>query len=339
MPKTHHVTLTRSDREWLIEYIGRGSAPAREQTRARVLLKADEGLERPYWSRARIAGALELSSGCVANIRRRYADRGLEDCVRRKAPDREYKTKYKTKLDGEQESELIRLTYSESSEGRSQWVIPSEQSARFVAKMEDVLAVYRRPYDPARPVVCMDAMSRQLVKHVREPIGLRPGRAFREDHHYKRNGIVSLPDFFNPLMCWRTVMTRKRRTKNRLGRVHLYASGGALPDGGARRKSSWTPCLSSLYEAFSPAEAHSLAARLEIHYTPEHGSWLSVAETEQSVLIRRALSRRVPDRVSMTRLTASWARRRNQAKRAVDWQFTTTDVWLKLKLLKPNVDA
>ena len=100
-----------------------------------------------------------------------------------------------------------------------------------------------------------------------------------------------------------------------------------------------THCLSSLYEAFGPAEARGLAARLEIHYTPEHGSWLNVAEIEQSVLARQALGRRVPDRMSMTRLTTAWAQRRNQAEGTVDWQFTSADARIKLKRLYPNIDG
>ena len=117
MPKTHRVTLTGSDREWLIEFIGRGEAFAREQARARVLLKADDGPEGPAWSDDRIAEALELSAGGVAGIRRRFSERGTRSTVQRKAPDREYERK----LDGEQEAKLIRLACSEAPEGRSQW--------------------------------------------------------------------------------------------------------------------------------------------------------------------------------------------------------------------------
>ena len=117
MPKTHSVELTDDDRRWLLEFIGRGEAPAREQTRARVLLKADEGPSGPAWPDDRIAEALELSSGGVAGIRRRFCERGLTGCVERKSPDREYETK----LDGEQEAKLIQLACSEAPEGRSQW--------------------------------------------------------------------------------------------------------------------------------------------------------------------------------------------------------------------------
>jgi transposase len=117
MPKTHRVVLTDADRQWLLEYIGRGEASARAQTRARVLLKADEGPDGPAWSDDQIAEALELSSGGVAGIRRRFSKRGTRSTVQRKAPDRTYETK----LDGEQEARLIQLACSEVPEGRSQW--------------------------------------------------------------------------------------------------------------------------------------------------------------------------------------------------------------------------
>jgi len=115
--KTYRVELTDADRDWLLEFIGRGAAPAREQTRARVLLKADQGPNRPAWSDERIAEALELSAGGIGGIRRRFSKRGLEGCVRRKRPDGEYERK----LDGEQEAELLRLACSDAPEGHSQW--------------------------------------------------------------------------------------------------------------------------------------------------------------------------------------------------------------------------
>jgi len=115
--KTYRVELTEADRRWLLEFIGRGAAPAREQTRARVLLKADQGPEGSAWPDDRIAEALELSVGGTKGIRRRFAERGLEGCVRRKNPDREYERK----LDGDQEARLVQLACSEAPEGRSQW--------------------------------------------------------------------------------------------------------------------------------------------------------------------------------------------------------------------------
>jgi hypothetical protein len=221
-------------------------------------------------------------------------------------------------------------------------VIPPEKNARFVAKMEDVLAVYRRPYDPERPVVCMDEMPRQLLKHVRDPIPMKPGTSYREDHHYKRSGTVSLFTFFEPLAGWRMVMTRRRRTKIDWARcirrllVEHYPMAERIV---LVMDNLNTHNLSSLYEAFEPAEARSLAARLEIHYTPEHGSWLNVAEIEQSVLARQALGRRIPDLAFMRSITTDWAERRNQSGGSVDWRFTTADARIKLKRLYPSIEG
>jgi len=221
-------------------------------------------------------------------------------------------------------------------------MIPPEQNARFVAKMEDVLAVYRRPYDPKAPVVCMDEMPRQLLKHVRNPIPMEPGASYREDHHYKRNGTVNLFTFFEPLAGWRAVMVRRHRTKVDWARCirRLLVDHYPMAERVVLVMDNLnTHNLSSLYEAFGPAEARGLAARLEIHYTPEHGSWLNVAEIEQSVLARQALGRRVPNLVSMRSVTTGWAERRNESGGTVDWQFTTADARIKLKRLYPNIEG
>lgn len=206
--------------------------------------------------------------------------------------------------------------------------------------MEDVLSVYRRPYDEAYPVVCMDEMSRQLLKQVREPVAMESGAPYRYDHHYERNGTVNLFTFFEPLASWRIVMTRERRTK-----VDWAECVRALLEEHYREAKKVvlvmdnlnTHCLSSLYEAFAPAEARRLAERLEIHYTPEHGSWLNMAEIEQSVMARQALSRRVPDCAAMETVTTAWYEKRNAAEASVDWQFRAEDARIKLKRLYPDI--
>jgi hypothetical protein len=163
--------------------------------------------------------------------------------------------------------------------------------------MEDVLEVYRRPYDPDRPVICMDEMSRQPLGHVREPTKAEPGTPRRHDHHYERNGTVNLFTFFEPLAAHRVVLTRDRRTMVDWAECVRTVLDEHYPDAETVvlvMDNLNTHGLSSLYEAFEPAEARRLAERLEIHYTPEHGSWLNMAEIEQSVLARQALSRRIP---------------------------------------------
>ena len=224
---------------------------------------------------------------------------------------------------------------------KRQWVIPPEQSARFVAKMEDVLSVYRRPYDPNRPVVCMDEMSRQLLRHVRDPIETSPGTPYRYDHHYERNGTAQLFTFFEPLASWRAVMVRGRRTKVDWAECVRRLLDTCYPDAETVvlvMDNLNTHDLSSLYEAFEPQKARRLAERLEIHYTPEHGSWLNMAEIEQSVLARQALGRRVPDRAAMEQVTTAWAEGRNEADATVDWRFTTEDARIKLKRLYPKIE-
>jgi hypothetical protein len=223
-----------------------------------------------------------------------------------------------------------------------QWVIPPEQDARFVAKMEDVLAVYRRPYDPDRPVVCMDEMSRQLLRHVYTPTAAKPGTPRRHDHHYKRNGTVNLFTFFEPLAARRVVLTRERRTKIDWAECVRKVLDTQYPNAETVvlvMDTLNTHGLSSLYEAFAPAEARRLARRLEIHYTPEHGSWLNMAEIEQSVMARQALSRRIPTREAIEQRTTAWQERRNAAEATVDWQFTTDEARIKLKRLYPMIET
>jgi len=207
--------------------------------------------------------------------------------------------------------------------------------------MEDVLSVYQRPHDPDRPVICTGEMSRQLLKHVREPTEARPGTPRRHDHHYERNGTVNLFTFFEPLANHRVVLTRDRRTKvdwaecvrEVLDTCYSSAQKVVLVMDNLN-----THGLSSLYEAFRPIEARRLAERLEIHYTPEHGSWPFVAEIEQSVLARQALSRRIPDREAIKQRTTAWQKQRNAVDANVDWQFTSEEARIKLKRLYPKID-
>jgi hypothetical protein len=210
-----------------------------------------------------------------------------------------------------------------------------------VAKIEDVFAVYQYPYDPNRPVICMDEMSRQLLKEVRAPIETRPGAPYHYDHHYERNGTVNLFTFFEPLASWRAVMVRERRTKTDWTECVRTLLDEHYPE--AEKvilvmDNLNTHCLSSLSEVFAPEEARRLPERLEIHYTPEHGSWLNMAEVEQSVMARQALGRRVPDPTAMQQTATAWADGRNASEATVDWQFTTDEARIKLERLCPTID-
>jgi DDE superfamily endonuclease len=223
-----------------------------------------------------------------------------------------------------------------------QWVIPPEQNAEFVCAMEDVLEVYHRPYDPQRPVVCFDEASKQLIQETRTPIRAAPGRPATTDYEYERNGTANLFMKFEPLAGKRQVRVTERRTAvdyahalRELVDVH-YADAGKIV---LVQDNLNTHKPASLYEAFTPEEARRIMNRLEIHYTPKHGSWLNMAETELGILSRQCLARRIDDRPVLTSEVAAWETARNSAQCKVHWQFTTADARTKLWRLYPVIEA
>ena len=204
--------------------------------------------------------------------------------------------------------------------------------------MEDVLGVYQRPYDPARPLVCLDETSRQVLAEPRAPLPPAPGRPARHDPEYARDGVVNLFLVSEPLRGRRHVRLSARRTRIDFAHCIQELVDAHYPD--AERivlvldqLNTHTPA--ALYEAFPPAEARRLADKLEIHHTPKHGSWLNMAEIELSVLQRQCLDRRLGNRATMAREVAAWVAARNAAATAIDWQFTAEDARLKLKRLYP----
>jgi transposase len=223
---------------------------------------------------------------------------------------------------------------------KQQWVIPPQASAAFVAALEDVIEVYHQPYDPGCPRVCVDEGGKQLVGDVREPLPVRPGRPAKEDSEYERHGTANLFLAFEPLAGRRVVEVTERRTAADFARFLRRLLDEVYP--GAPRVVLVTDNLNthgpgSLYEAFAPAEARRLAARIEWHYTPKHGSWLNLAEVELSVLARQCLDRRIPDRATLAAEVAAWEAKRNAAGVTADWQFTPADARVKLKKLYPTV--
>lgn len=206
--------------------------------------------------------------------------------------------------------------------------------------MEDVLEVYQRPYDPLHPTVCMDETSKQLVGEVAQPLPLQAGHPVCYDYEYVRNGVNNLFMFFEPLAGQRFVKVTKHRTKVDWAYAVRDLVDLHYPD--AERITLVMDNLNthspgSLYEAFDPTEAQRIADRLEIHYTPKHGSWLNMAEIEFSVLSRQCLDRRIPDSVALQSCVAAWQTKRNQRQIKVDWQFTTADARIKLKRLYPSI--
>ena len=205
--------------------------------------------------------------------------------------------------------------------------------------MEDVLEVYSRPYDPQKPVICMDEMHKQCIEEVRSPIPALPGQPERYDSEYERNGGVNIFLCSEPLRGTRSIKITDTRTridwaffmKELLDTEYQNADKVVLILDNLNTHSA-----GSFYEAFEPQEARRLIDRLEIHHTPKHGSWLNVAEIELSVLSCQCLNRRIPDKMTYEREIEKWNTDRNNQQIGVDWHFTTKDARIKLKRLYPK---
>ena len=220
------------------------------------------------------------------------------------------------------------------------WCIPPKQNAEFVCAMENVLEVYQRPYDPKNPVVCMDETSKQLVRETRTPIPAEPGRVTCYDYEYERHGVANVFMFCEPLGGWRRASITDRRTKLDWAQQikDLVDVDYAQADRVTLVMDNLnTHAPASLYEAFEPQEARRLIGRLEMVYTPKHGSWLNIAEIELNVLGRQCLGRRIADKPTLVTQAAAWEAKRNADEAKVDWRFTAADARIKLKRLYPNL--
>jgi hypothetical protein len=206
--------------------------------------------------------------------------------------------------------------------------------------MEDVLSVYTRPHDPDRPLVCLDETSKQLVAESRSPMAVRPGSPTRVDYEYTRNGVANLFMMFAPLEGWRHVKVTDRRTA--IDYAHVLRDLADVHFARAKtitlvQDNLNTHAAASLYEAFPAAEARRLVERFEWHYTPKHGSWLDLAESELGVLASQCLDRRIPDKQTIIDQVAAWVRERNKNHAGAEWRFTTNDARIKLKSLYPSL--
>ena len=372
MVKKYIVTLSNDEREQLQKLIGSGTARARTISRARILLKANEG-----WQDKGISRALDVSIPTVERVRKRFVFEGFEASLKQRCSQR----KYSRKLDGEQEARLIALVCSSPPEGyarwslrlladrvvqmkiidsishetvrqvlddnelkpwrREEWCIPTA-NAEFVFHMEDILDVYKRPIDPKRPLVCFDESLEQLVSVTRQTLPMVPGQLEKYDYEYRREGVSNLFMFFAPLQNWRTVKVTERRTQADWADCMRDLTDTHFPEAEkivVVQDQLNTHSPACLYEVFVPAEAKRILDRLEFHATPKHGSWLNMAEIELSVLNRQCLNRCIPSQTALIRETEAWTLQRNNKQATVDWQFTTDDARIKLKRLYPSIDA
>jgi len=206
--------------------------------------------------------------------------------------------------------------------------------------MEDILEVYTQPYDPQRPLLCMDEVPQQLLMERRDPIPAQPGQPQRVDYEYERKGVADLFMLFDPLAGQRHVEITDQRRRVEWAQVMRLVSEELYPEAEkivVVMDNLNTHSPASFYEAFEPDEAQRLAHRFEFHFTPKHGSWLNMAEIELSALARQCLGRRIPDKETLIREVRAWEQERNGRVVKVDWRFTTSDARIKLRHLYPKM--
>ncbi|WP_104505886.1 IS630 family transposase [Rhodoblastus sphagnicola] len=374
--KKYVIRLSAAERKRLSAFINSGKRSAQLVTKARILLKADVSDAGEGWSDSQIAAALDTSIANVERTRRQLVEEGVEAALVRKynpscAPRRIFDGAAEAKLialacgpapEGYArwtlsllEQKVVELNIvekaSDNTIGRTlkkntlkphlkqQWVIAPEANAAFVAAMEDVLDVYQRPHDPKRPLVCFDETSKQMIKETRTPIPPAPGRKARHDYEYERNGVANLFMMFAPLEGWRHVKVTDRHAAVDYAHALKDLPDVHFPDATKivlvqDNLSTHTPA--SLYAAFAAAEARRLVERFEWHFTPKHGSWLDLAESELGVLASQCLDRRIPNKEKLIKEVAAWQANRNKQCAQADWQFTTEDARIKLKRLYPQ---
>ncbi|WP_334396503.1 IS630 family transposase [Bradyrhizobium sp. AZCC 2289] len=375
--KKYVVRLSGEEREQLEALIRKGKSPAQRLLKARILLKADISEAGAGWSDSRIIKALDTSVSMVYRVRKQLVEEGFEAVLSRKQRATPGVARI---FDGEKEAKLIALACSKPPKGRARWtlrllekkvvelkivdrasdstigrtlkktflqphrrqcwVIPPKANTAFVAAMEDVLAVYTRPRDPDRPLVCLDETSKQLLAETRLPIPMKPGRPARCDYEYERNGTANLFMMFAPLEGWRHVKVTDRHTA--VDYAHVLKDLADVHFSSAKtivlvQDNLNIHSKASLYEAFPAAEARRLVERFEWHYTPKHGSWLDLAESELGVLSSQCLDRRIPDKQTLVEEIAAWQHDRNANHTKANWHFSTSNARIKLKHLYPSI--
>ena len=371
MAKRYAVDLSKEEQELLNQLITSGTQRVRKTNHARILLKADAG-----WTDKTIAQALDVSIPTIQRVRQRFVEQSFEQALSPSSSRR----MYQRLLDGVQEAYLIALACSTPPKGyqlcslrllaekmvrleyvhelsyetvrqvlaenelkpwlREEWCIPPQENAQFVYRMEDVLDVYQRPFDPRYPLVCFDETPVQLVSETRKAIPMKVGQPERWDYEYHREGTANLFMFFAPLHNWRHAEVTAHRTKEDWAKcmhdlVYLHfpqAERCVLVEDNLN-----THDPSALYEVFPPAEAKGILDHLEFHFTPKHGSWLNMAEIELSVLSGQCLDRYISSPTMLLDEVSAWEVDRNTNGATVDWRFTTADARIKLKKLYPII--
>ena len=375
--KKYVVNLSREERGRLEEFIRKGKRPAQLLTRARILLKADISEAGEGWSDSRIAEALDTSVATIERTRRQLVEEGFEAVLNRKynpksarprifdgaaeaklialtcGPAPAGHAKWSLRLLEQKVVELhIVDSASDNTIGRTS---KKHSPAASQAAMGDRARSQRglrgqhgrcagglpKAARSRAPRRCLDETSKQLIVETRAPIPAKPGKPARHDYEYERNGVANLFMMFAPLEGWRHVKVTDRHAAVDYAQALKDLSDTHFPDAAKIvlvQDNLSTHTTASLYAAFPAAEARRLVERFEWHYTPKHGSWLDMAESELGVLSTQCLDRRIPDKQTLTTEVAAWQENRNKHHARADWQFTTADARVRLKRLYPHFE-
>ncbi|MCI0560776.1 MAG: IS630 family transposase [Nitrososphaera sp.] len=369
------IDLTDAERAALREILSKNKVKRSTIIKAYILLKADRSCG---WTNADIASAYDVSTKKVEQLKKRFVEEGFEAALYRKPVT----NAHRRKITGDEEAHLIALCCSQAPEGqerwtlrmladkmveldviasvshetirrtlkkgelkpwqKKEWCIPPEHDAAFVCQMEEVLDIYKTPYDPQCPQVCVDEMSTQLIGEVRAPLPAEPEKPLRYDTEYKRNGTANIFIAFEPLTGQRQTKVTAQRTKVDWAHFIRELVDQHYPHVEKIRlvmDNLNTHTKASLYEAFDPPEAKRIADKLEVHYTPKHGSWLNMAEIELSHLSRQCLGGRIAAKTTLINKVQAWNTQRNAKHAKAQWQFTTDDARVKLSRLYPIVST
>ncbi|MBU1337833.1 MAG: IS630 family transposase [Acidobacteria bacterium] len=376
--KKYTVTLTEDEREVLGKLASRGKNKSQKILNALILLGCDEGeLQRKRSTNEEMARVLNISMKKIDRVKKRFVEEGFDIALNGRKGERVYAKK----VDGDFEAHLVALSCSNPPEGFARWslrlladrvvelnyidsisheavrrnlkknelkpwrhkgwVIPPERNGSFVANMEMVLDVYKRPFDPLHPVVCMDESPKQLIAETKLPIPASPGRVARHDYEYRRCGVCNIFLACEPLAGKRMVRVTERKTKQDWA---CFLEEIADRYESAKKITLVMDNLNThepgaLYETFKPERAKELWDRFEFVYTPKHGSWLNMAEIELNVLTGQCLKRRIDNIEVVRKEVSAWQKVRNNKDAKVKWQFATKDARIKLSRLYPTIDG
>lgn len=375
--RKYHINLSKTERK-IIRHLQKKAVSANARTRYAILLAADESRAKKPLTNSEIASMAGATVPTVIDTIRKFCTMGLSAAIiPERNPNSntaclkatgevearmiakactsppEGHSRWTLTLLAEESAVILEDGISRATVGRilnrneirphmsKYWCIPPQEDAEFVANMEDILDIYQCPYDPKFPVWCMDEKPYQLLGECREPIPMRPGKIEKIDSEYKRDGTAAIfcfikphtGDIFHSVEETRTAVDWAEKIRNLVDVVEPKAEKIILVMDNLN-----THTIGSLYKAFPPEEARRIARKLDIHYTPKHGSWLDIAEIGIHIMTRQCLDRRIPDIESLRKELNAWNEYYSKNPSPINWQFKSSDSRIKLKRLYPDID-